>query len=159
LPEQEPLARLIGAARRAIKLAVGRRLQKHGLSPQRFWILVNLQEAPGLSLRGLAARLRIDEPTASRMVAALVRQGLIRMEESPADRRRRHLALTREGESVAKRVRPIAEEVRRAAEAGMSAEEKDTLRRLLQRVMWNIASLESKAKEKGAGRLPRADGA
>jgi DNA-binding MarR family transcriptional regulator len=142
-----------------IKLAVGRRLQKHGLSPQRFWILVNLQEAPGLSLRGLSARLRIDEPTASRMVAALVRQGLVRMEAHPEDRRRRRLALTREGDTLARRVRPIADEVRRAAEAGFSADEKETLRRLLQRVMWNVASLEAKRKDKGAGGLPRADGA
>lgn len=159
MPEQEPLARLIGAARRVIKLAVGRRLQKHGLSPQRFWILVNLQEAPGLSVRGLSARLRIDEPTASRMVAALVRQGLIRMQEHPEDRRRRRLQLTRDGEAVARRVRPIADEVRRAAEAGFSPEEKETLRRLLQRVMWNMASLESQTGGKGAGRLSRADGA
>jgi DNA-binding MarR family transcriptional regulator len=142
LPEQEPLSRAIGATRRRIQQAVTRRLRAHRLNPQRFWMLVNLREAPGVSLRELAGRLQMDEPTASRIVASLSRRRLVSTRRDALDRRRSSLELTREGRELARRVSPIAQEVRRAVEAGFSEEEKQTLRRLLRRVVDNVVALE-----------------
>jgi DNA-binding MarR family transcriptional regulator len=143
LPEPEPLARVIGATRRRIHQAVTRRLRAHGLHPQRFWVLVNLLETPGASLRELARRLRMDEPTASRIVASLARRRLLRVRPDSDDRRRHQLELTPEGMALARRVAPIASEVRRAVEAGFSDDEKATLRRLLARVVENMVDLEA----------------
>jgi MarR family transcriptional regulator for hemolysin len=139
--EQEPLTRLIAATRRQIKQAVGRRLRPHRLSPQRFWVLVNLHEAPGLSLRQLAERLRIDEPTASRIVSGLSRLKLVRARRPASDRRRQLLQLTPAGRAMARELDSVAEEVRRAAEAGFTREEIDTLRQLLRRVIDNMKGL------------------
>ena len=144
--EQEPIARLIGATRRRIKQAVGRRLRHQGLSPQQFFVLVNMDE--GLSLRDLAGRLHMDEPTASRVVSALTRRRLVRTESHPEDRRRRRLALTAAGQDLAYKVQPIADELRRAVEAGFSAAEKDLLRSLLARVMENMGRLERASPER-----------
>ena len=140
--EQEPLSRLIAATRRRINQAVGRRLRPHRLNPQRFWVLVNLSEAPGSSLRELAGRMRTDEPTASRIIASLGRGRLVRARADPADRRRRILELTAGGASLARSLAPVAAEVRRAVEAGFTPEEKATLRRLLGRVIDNMDVLE-----------------
>jgi DNA-binding MarR family transcriptional regulator len=142
LLEQEPLARLIAGARRRINQAVGRCLHSHRLNPQRFWVLVNLSEAPGSSLRELAGRMRADEPTASRIIASLGRRRLVRARADPADRRRRILELTAAGESLARSLAPVAKEVRRAVEAGFTPEEKETLRLLLGRVIDNMDALE-----------------
>ena len=142
MQEQEPISRLIGAARRRIKQAVGARLRESGLSPQQFWMLVNLRETPGVSVRTLAGRLRMDEPTASRVVAALVARRLIHMSNDPLDRRRRSLELTSEGEEVARGVGSIAQEVRQAVEGGFSPAEKDALRQSLLRVMENMERLD-----------------
>lgn len=140
--DSDPLARAIGATRRRIHQAVTRRLREHRLNPQRFWVLVNLLEAPGSTLRELARRLRMDEPSASRIVASLVRRRLVRAGEDSTDRRRRPLELTPDGLRLARTVSPIAREVRRAVEAGFTDEEKDALRRLLGRVVENMAALE-----------------
>jgi DNA-binding MarR family transcriptional regulator len=145
LSEQEPLARVIGATRRRIHQAVTRRLRTHGLHPQRFWVLVNVLEKPGPSLRELARRLRMDEPTASRIVASLVRRRLLRVRADADDRRRHQLELTPEGLALARRLAPIATEVRQAVEAGFTDEEKATLRRLLARVVENMVFLEAGA--------------
>jgi DNA-binding MarR family transcriptional regulator len=145
LSEQEPLARVIGATRRRIHQAVIRRLRAHGLHPQRFWVLVNVLERPGASLRELARRLRMDEPTASRIVASLVRRRLLRVRPDADDRRRHQLELTAEGLALARRLAPIATEVRQAVEAGFTDEEKATLRRLLARVVENMVFLEAGA--------------
>jgi DNA-binding MarR family transcriptional regulator len=143
--EHEPLARVIGATRRRINQAVSRRLRAHRLNPQRFWVLVNLMEAPGSSLRELARRLHMDEPTASRIVASLVRRKLISSRQDAVDRRRYNLELSSEGQKLTRTVAPIAKEVRRAVEAGFSDEEKQTLRRLLRRVVDNVVALEQRA--------------
>ena len=146
---QEPLARVIGATRRRINQAVSRRLRTHRLNPQRFWVLVNLMETPGATLRELARRLHMDEPSASRIVANLTRRRLVSQRQDVVDRRRRNLELTAEGQRLARTVAPIAKEVRRAVEAGFSDEEKETLRRLLRRVVDNVAALDGRP---GAGR-------
>jgi MarR family transcriptional regulator, organic hydroperoxide resistance regulator len=149
--EQEPLARVIGATRRRINQAVTRRLRAHRLNPQRFWVLVNLMEMPGSTLRELARRLHMDEPSASRIVANLTRRRLVSQRQDAVDRRRRNLELTAEGQKLARTVAPIAREVRRAVEAGFSDEEKETLRRLLRRVVDNVAALEGPGAGRGGG--------
>jgi DNA-binding MarR family transcriptional regulator len=139
---REPIGRLIGATRRRIQCAVGRIVAAHGVRPQRFWILVNLLEWPALTQRELAERLRMDEPTASRIIAGLARRRLVRSGRDPRDARRRPLQLTAEGRALAERLAPIAGDVRKAVEAGFTAREKAMLRALLTRVMENMDRLE-----------------
>jgi DNA-binding MarR family transcriptional regulator len=151
LLEQEPIGRLIAATRRRIKQALGRRLRRQGLSPQQFGVLVNLDEAPGPTVRALASRLHMDEPTASRIVAGLVRRRLVCMKNDPEDRRKRCLGLTAGGSGVAEALRPVAQEVRSAVEAGFSTAEKDALRQMLIRVMDNMERLEQELAAKVVG--------
>ncbi len=138
LPEQEPLGLLIAATRRRIKQTVGRHLHPHRLSPQQFWFLVAIFEHQGCSLREVAERLRVDPPTASRVVAALVRRKLVEVQENRSDRRRCHLGLTSAGLARARQVHPLARRVRGAIEEGLSSDEKRALRGLLRRVIANM---------------------
>ena len=144
--QDEPIARLVGAARRHIAQAVARRVRGHGLNVPRFWILINLLEAPGLSLRDLARRLRTDEPVTSRLVASLKRKRLVSVRTTPQDRRRHAIELSPRGTALATALAPVAAEVRAGVEEGMSAEEKETLRRLLGRVIDNAVRLERESK-------------
>ena len=157
LPDQEPITRVIGATRRRIHQAVGRRVHAHGLNPERFWVLVNLLEAPGSSLRELARRLRMDEPSASRIMASLARRRLVRAQPDAEDRRRRRLELTREGRALAGALAPVAAEVREAAESGLTDEEKATLCRLLRRIGDNMVVLEGRAPREAGRARARAE--
>jgi len=96
-PPDEPIGLLVAATRRRIKQAVGLRLRSHRLSPQQFWVLTVISEHEGRSLRELAGWQRLDEPTASRVVGNLTRQGLVRVDVDRGDRRRRSLVLTPKG--------------------------------------------------------------
>ena len=146
MSDAEPLARLIGAARRHISHAVARRVRPHGLNAPRFWLLVNLLEAPGLSLGALAERIRTDEPAASRIVTSLRRRRLVQVRTDRRDRRRRRLELTPQGTALALQLAPLAAEVRTGVEAGFSPEEKKTLGRLLVRVIENARRLEQESE-------------
>jgi DNA-binding MarR family transcriptional regulator len=137
-----PLGLLIAGARRSIKQAAMRRLGRRRLSPQQFWLLIALHEQPCPSLRELAERRLMDSPTASRMVEVLVRRGLVRIEGCPEDRRRRSIALTEKGATLARELRPVALELRAAIQAGFSAKEAETFRRMLLRVIANVEDLD-----------------
>jgi DNA-binding MarR family transcriptional regulator len=154
-----PLGLLVAGARRSIKQAVTKRLRRRRLSHQQFWLLVALHERPGLSLRQLAERQHMDSPTASRILVLLSKRGLVRMEDDPADRRRRSIRLTSRGVDLAREMHPLALRTREAIQAGFTEDEKQALRALLQRIIANMRRFERDGERRSgagnpAGRTP-----
>jgi DNA-binding MarR family transcriptional regulator len=143
LPRQEPVGLLIGAARRRIKQAVGRRLRPFRLTPQQFWLLVAIQEGRAPSLTELADRLRGDQPTASRIVAALVRRRLVRVDVDPVDRRRSKLSTAPAGDALRSDLAAVAAEIRAGVVAGMDEAEQEAIRAGLRKVIANMDRLEN----------------
>lgn len=138
---QEPAALLIAAIRRRVKQVVGAEVRAYGLSPTQFWVLNRIYEREGTSLRELAESLRIDPPTASRVVSALAQKGLVRMEGDPADRRRGRLVVTARGRTQATKLHPVAQKARAAVEAGLTVKERETLRTLLEKALAHVSQL------------------
>ena len=141
LPVKEPIGLLIAAARRRMKRALQDRVAPHGLTPQQFWVLVNIDEAEGPSLGEIAARLRLDAPTASRAVTQLLRRKLVKAEGDRGDRRRLRLWLTAIGRGKIGPLRALAAELRSAAVHGLSRDEEETLRALLRKIIGNLDAL------------------
>jgi DNA-binding MarR family transcriptional regulator len=77
-----------------------RRHRTRGLSVPQFRTLVLLDRYPNASLSLVAENLGSALPTASRLVAGLVRKGLVRRAECATDRRRVSLVLTPKGRSA-----------------------------------------------------------
>lgn len=150
----EHIGLLIGAARRRIKQAVGERVRRYSLTAPQFWVLVAIRETKGTSLRELAARLRMDEPTASRVVTALIQRKLVRGEEHPTDRRRSCLHLAPAGIAVADELHAAASEIRNAVAQGLTADEKAALRAGLRKVIANMERLRSAPSHEIEARRP-----
>jgi DNA-binding MarR family transcriptional regulator len=138
---REPVSLLIGAARRKMKRAVTDRVREHGLTPLQFWVLVNVDEVDGESLSEVAARLRMDVPTASRTVTQLLKRKLLKSEGDDGDRRRLHLSLTPLAKERIEPLRELAAELRGAAVHGLTKEEEETLRTLLRKIIANLDAL------------------
>lgn len=145
MSKQEPIGLLIGAARRRIKQAVGRRLGRWRLTPQQFWVLVAVSENEGLSLGDLVERLRMDAPTASRVVTALVARKLLRAAGDPHDRRRSRLHPTAAGAALGPELRALAAEIRQTVARGFDEAELEAARAMLRRVIANMDLLERRA--------------
>jgi DNA-binding MarR family transcriptional regulator len=156
-PVTEPLGLLVAAIRRSVKAMVLRKVEPYGLAPLQFWLLIGALEAPGGSQAELARRLRLDEPSVSRAVAALVRKGWLKAQRDQADRRRVVLALTPSGQELAATLVPIAAEVRGAIESPLEAEEREVVRRALVRIAARLR--EGEPPEAAAGSLPGSVGA
>jgi DNA-binding MarR family transcriptional regulator len=75
---------------------------RHGLTPQRYVLLLMIKGAPDGSERAtvteLSQRLQLAQHTVTELVARTVRAGLIRRTSSVDDRRVVHLSLTAKGE-------------------------------------------------------------
>src|SRR5512144_1503291 len=124
----EPIGLLIGAVRRRIRQAVGSHVRRYHLTTQQFWVLVAIYEHPGFSLGQLAAHLRMDEPTASRVVAALMKRKLVQVKGDAADRRRACIHLRAPGAELGKELRALAMTVRAAVVQGLRPTEQAALR-------------------------------
>jgi MarR family transcriptional regulator, transcriptional regulator for hemolysin len=138
LAKQVPIGLLLAAVRRRQRQAVEMRVRDLQLSNQQFWLLVALVERQGATLAEILAALPMDQPTASRVLAALSRRKLVRLDSDPADRRRRRMVLTTRGEQFGARCLAVAEEVRKAAVAHFSPEEIASLRGWLRRMVDNL---------------------
>ena len=138
---KEPVGLLIAAARQRMKRAVQERVAPHGLTPQQFWALINIDEMEGPSLGEIAARLRLDAPTASRAVTQLLRRKLVKAEGDRGDRRRLRLRLTALGRGKIAPLRALAAELRGAAVHGLTRDEEEALRALLRKIIGNLDAL------------------
>ena len=136
--KREPIGLLVAAVRRQLKRTVTALVRDHRLSPQQFWTIVAIAREPGLSLGALAARRRMDEPTASRVVDPLVRRRLVRKAPDPGDQRRLRLVLTPAGEALALTLLPLASTIGKAVEAGLSRAEKEAIAAGLGKVLRNL---------------------
>ena len=141
---------LLAGVRRRIRQVVRVEAGGHRLSPQQFWCLVGIGEAGPLSLGALADRLRMDQPTASRVVQSLTKRRLVHLAEDPADRRRLLIDTTPEGEALAAKIRPTARDLRVTLVEGFSAAELAALRGALVKIVGNLDRFEARRARRPA---------
>lgn len=140
---EEHIGLLIGAVRRRIKQAVGSHVRRYHLTTQQFWVLVAIYEHPGFSLGQLAAHLRMDEPTASRVVSALMKRRLVQVKGDAADRRRACVHLATAGAALGKELQDLATAVRAAVVHGFSPAQLTALRSGLRKIVANMDHLQN----------------
>src|SRR6266849_622243 len=144
MPGDEPIGLLIAAVRRRITQALGSCVRRYHLTPRQFWILVALYEHPGLSLGELAAHLRMDDPTASRVIFALMNRKLVQVRDDAEDRRRSRLYLGTPGAALGKELHELATAVREAIVQGLSLSERKTLQASLRKIIVSRARSQEK---------------
>lgn len=143
MSRQEPIGLLVAVVRRRIRQVTTALVREHGLSPQQFWTVVAIARGGEMSLRELADRRRMDEPTACRVVDTLVRRRLVRSSPDREDRRRSRLALTPSGEAKARELLPIATRIAAAIEGGLSEAQRAAVVAGLNRVVANLELFEA----------------
>ncbi len=71
-----------------------------GISVSQCYIIETLNRYGALTMKGLAARMRLSVSTITRVIEPLIRKKLVSREEDPNDRRVRLIELTPEGRKV-----------------------------------------------------------
>lgn len=124
-------------ARRATLAIIGlflQRMAKYGLRPVDFSILSLVTHNPGITSRQLCSTLGILPPNLVAMVGTLDKRGLIQRAPHRSDGRAMSLYLTAAGEQLMREAEVTAAELEGDATARLSASERNTLMRLLQKI-------------------------
>ncbi|MCP1428089.1 DNA-binding MarR family transcriptional regulator [Microbacterium foliorum] len=109
--------------------------------PARMRMLEALAAASApLSVSDLGAAIGVDQPRASRLVQQGVAHGFVRREADPDDARRTRIALTDEGRTAARGMRGERREALGKALAAFTADEREQLAMLLNKLADNWES-------------------
>lgn len=117
------------------------------LEPALLRILAGIHRYEPIGVVDLAERAGRDYTTVSRQVAKLQSLGLIERRESEADRRVIEAVLTKEGRRAAKALAAARETILAPVMAKWSEKDLDTLTRLLNRLVADLAMLKESSAE------------
>lgn len=130
----------INRASRALQKLQEGRLRPLGLGMSQMPVLHALQDGGALTQKELAQRARVEQPTMAEMLARMERGGVVQRAPNPNDGRESLTSLTGEALRRWPDGKLALMEVEREATAGFTAEEKELLRKLLQRVAENLTA-------------------
>ena len=111
--------------------------RRHGLAVTEFEVLITLFNAPGqrLGMSALAGRVLLSPAGITHLVTRLERDGRVRREVDPGDRRKWFTVLTPDGDRALREARLTHNDVlRRTLFSATSAAERQTLQHVWQRL-------------------------
>ena len=124
-------SQLISVAARLFARTLQTRLASHGVSAGQWPLLLYLWEQDGLSQKQLSRRVQIEEPTTTRTLGRMERDGLVFRKRDEKDRRRINVFLTMRGKELREELLPFAQEVNTLATHGLSDQDKTKIISLL----------------------------
>ena len=110
------------------------RMAQFGLRVVDFSILSLIRHNPGITSRQLCDALNLLPPNLVGKIGALERRGLLQRHPHPLDGRAQSLLLTAEGQALMREAESAASQLELEATPALSAAERRTLIRLLQKV-------------------------
>ena len=118
------------------------RLRALGFATAQLPVLTALKDGAKLSQPELARWARVEQPTMAQLVARMERDGIVRREPAPADRRSSLISLTASARAKLPEGRAILVQGNKEMMRGLSDREVGTLLSLLERVLVNIEALD-----------------
>jgi DNA-binding MarR family transcriptional regulator len=128
---EDNTAFLTALAQRLFTRALQLRFAPHGVSVGQWPLLLYLWQEDGLTQKELSRRVHIEEPTTTRTLGRMERDGLVRRERNPRNRRQVKVYLTERGQALRDELVPFALEVNAIATFGMSEQDKSRINSLL----------------------------
>ena len=132
------LGTLAAAVRRRLKHVVCARLAPYDLTLQQFWVILVLLEQGPSSLHPLAQQVWMDDPTASRVVKAMVERGLLRTQPDPRHGRRILISLAPGSLPMAHELQALANELKSNLVSGLDPDQQAVLRQGLLTMITNV---------------------
>ena len=113
-------------------------LAPHGLTLSQYFILRELWDEEGLTLRELAGRVGVAEPSTMTTLDLMAERGLLARTQSKQDRRKTHVHLTPRGRALQRSVREAVHDAGLIAFAGLPGTELRRVVELFDRIAANI---------------------
>ena len=118
------------------------RLRDLGFATAQLPVLAALKDGARMSQTDLARWAKVEQPTMAQMLARMERDGLIRREGDPNDRRSSVISLTKQARAKVPAGRAVLRQGNVEMTKGLTAREVETLLSLLRRVLANVEEME-----------------
>jgi DNA-binding MarR family transcriptional regulator len=128
---------------RALTRVGDARLRDLGFATAQLPVLTALKDGARMSQTELARWAKVEQPTMAQMLSRMERDGIIRREADPKDRRGSLVSLTKQARSRLPAGRDVLRQGNVEMTQGLSVSEVDTLVGLLRRVLANVEAMES----------------
>jgi MarR family transcriptional regulator for hemolysin len=138
-PAAQPIGRAVSAAAKHLARAFSSELGDAGGSQPVWLILLALKQRQWRTQQDLAGAVGIEGPTLTHHLDGLEKSGLIERERDPGDRRAVRVELTNAGDELFHRLRGAAVSFDSRLRDGISDEELESFRRVLARMLENVA--------------------
>lgn len=140
----QALGPMLGRAAHLARARLDVRLAHYDVTPAQMHVLLYLGRNGGqVPQCELTAFLRVKPPTANGILDRLEEKGMVVRSVSGTDARRRLITLTEKGSRQQALFHRHFQEAEQQMVRGLSAQEQETLRRLLSRVMENLEEDET----------------
>jgi len=137
------LAHLVRDAGRAFNKRLQVRLQQHNVSFGHWTFLRILWTSDGLTQKELSDLAGVMEPTTFSAIQAMEALGYVVRKQKPDNRKNMYVHLTPKGKALKKALVPLAVDVNHVAVHGVSQAELLTTRKVLLKVIENLAQEEA----------------
>lgn len=134
------ISHAIARVARAHRANAGQLLRRIGLYPGQELLMMRLWESGPQRQSELIAELCLDASTVTRMVQRLEQSGFVTRSPDPKDRRAVRVETTRAGEALRPEVAAMWQELEARTLAGVGAEDRARLSRLLAALEGNLTS-------------------
>lgn len=126
-------------------------LQPLGITRAQRWVMIYLSQLGDrpISQRELAEAMKIGQVAIGERVSLLENAGLIDRRTDPSDKRQKLIQLTDAGYDVLHRSRKMSSRVNDSILEGVSAEERDIVENVLNRMIKNLSHAEEEMKSGG----------
>ena len=133
------LGPMLGCCAHLARERMDARMSRFGMTPAQTHVLLHLQQSGGqLPQRELLDSLKVKPSTVNGILDRMEEKGLVERTVSGTDARQRLVALTPAGQEREKQVKQTFLEAEALIARGLTVEETDTLRSLLERVIHNL---------------------
>ena len=122
-----------------MKNNLGKSLKPYNVTHEQWTLLKWLWAKDGISQKELSERSFKDQPTITRILDKLERRGLIRRQIDAEDRRVSLIYLTNEGQEIKGSLIPLARQALDQCLNGLSEQEQEQPKNLLNRISDNLA--------------------
>lgn len=144
---EESFGYIVNYAARAFGREISKRLAAHGVRAGQWPVMMFLWAQDGQTQRELSRQVAIEDATMVRTIDRMERDGLVRRERNPQDRRQIRIFLTEKGWDLRDTLIPEAIAGNRLALRGVSEDEQRQLLDLLRRVIGALEETPAARKE------------
>lgn len=118
--------------------AVNTRLAKYNLYASQWIVLRLIMQKGTCTLADLAKETRVEKPSVTRTIQRLMELEYVEVKQGDDDRREKYVHLTNRGKNVFKSIQQELSSYMKEISVGISEEDLDTAKKVLNRILLNI---------------------